>query len=723
MGVIMGTAAYMSPEQARGSVADHRADVWSFGVVLYEMLTGTRLFEGATVSDVLAAVLRADPNWGVLPTDTPSAVRRLLRRCLDRDRKERLQHIGDARVELNEALTAPASEETIAAAATQTSGRRQALPWVAGMVVVGLLTGLAGWSLRPTSTPATPERFVVSASPSPSPMSPMSEPTLAISPDGRVVAYWAVVDGVAGLYVRHVDRLDGELLTALDPARGFFFSPDGAWVGFWTATDSTLKKIQVAGGPPVTLTSTAGAPRGASWGPDGTIVFAQQGAGNGLFRVSEAGGDSEMITTPEPPERHYWPEILPDGNAVLFTVESGDNTGQIAVLNLDTGESHVLLPAGTKPRYVSTGHLVYNVGETLRAVRFDMDRLEVLGDPIPVLEGMATVGNRASVAISADGTLVYQPGGADVGATRTLVWVDRNGDEEAVAAELLAYDGVELSPDGQRSANTIREAGSPDVWIYDFARNVPMQLTRDPGLDWVPVWTPGGERVLFASNRDGPQRVYARNADGTGDAEVLTDADVGRGPISMTPDGSTLLFYTLASMNFGMGLLSMDDLTTTDLFQSEFAYGHGQISPDGRLLAYESNEEGQDEIYVRPFPNVSDNRVKVSLDGGFVPRWAGNELFYQTYPDGDRATGMVTIMATRIEMEPTLSAGNVVPVFTGPYRAGELALRRPAPFDVSNDGQRFLMIKESTGAGDSGPPIILVQDWIEDVKNQFPTGQ
>jgi hypothetical protein len=445
-----------------------------------------------------------------------------------------------------------------------------------------------------------------------------------------------------------------------------------------------------------------------------------QGGGNGLFRVSDAGGDAEMITTPTRPERHYWPDILPNGNAVLFAIESGDNTGQIAVLNLDTGESHVLLPTGTKPRYVSTGHLVYSVDDTLRAVQFDADRLEVLGDPIPVLEGMATAAFQASVAISADGTLVYQQGG-DVSVERTLVWVDRNGVEEAVSAEPLAYEGVELSPDDQRSANTIMgESGSFDVSVYDLVRNVPMQLTRDPATDWVPVWTPEGERVLWTSNRDGAARVYAKNADGTGDAEPLTDDDVARGPVSMTPDGSALLFYTSDTANYGMGLLSMDDLTTTELFQSDFAYGHGQISPDGRFIAYESNEEGQEEIYVRPFPNVYDDRVKVSLDGGFIPRWAGNELFYQTYPDGGRNSGMLTVMATRIEMEPTLSAGNTVPLFTGLYRAGELALRRPATFDVSDDGQRFLMIKESTGAGAEGPPIILIQNFDEELRRLFP---
>ena len=370
MGVIMGTAAYMSPEQAAGQATDKRSDIWSFGVVLFEMLTGQRIFAGETVSHVLGAVLQVEPRWQALRSDTPQAVVRLLHRCLLKDRKKRLPDIGVARLELDEALALPLSAEASRVLAPTSSTGQSFLLWVVATAVVAtVVTGGVMWTLWPSPAPSSPQRFVASASPSAVPDAPSGNTHLAVSPDGSTIVYRTVADGVGRVYVRRVDRLEGELLQGVERASSVFFSPDGQWLGFTTGVDQTLKKIQVTGGAAITLCPMPTAPRGASWGPDDTIIFARFGAGVGLLRVSAAGGEPEMLTAPEFPDRHYWPEVLPSGRAVLFTIGHGGNitgeTSQIAVLDLETQEQRILIEGGTHPRYV-LGHLVYSFKVPLR---------------------------------------------------------------------------------------------------------------------------------------------------------------------------------------------------------------------------------------------------------------------------------------------------------------------------------------------------------------------
>ena len=454
MGVIIGTAAYMSPEQARGKQVDKRADIWAFGVVLFEMLTGQRPFEGRDVSETLAAVMMKEPEWPALPTSVPAPLGRLLRRCLEREPKDRLRDIGDARVELRDVHETPppsGADTTAPASVAQPAGWRQALPWALGTLIMGsLVTGLVVWSLRPEPPRASPERWVVTAPPSPSavPASPNAT-QLAISPDGGAIIYRAEVGGVTGLYVRHADRLEGELLFGSPRGLGgFFVSPGGAWVGFSTVEDRTYKKVPITGGPAITLCPSPSAPRGASWAPDDTIIFARAGVGLGLFRVSAAGGEPQILTTPEAPEAHYWPALIPGRQAVLFTIVQENlagEPGRIAVLDLETGEQRVLIQGGSHARYVPSGHLVYSFEDTVRAVAFDADTLDVLGDPVPVLDGVATTNDGgAHLAISDNGTLVYRQGGGTAPA-RSLVWVDREGNEESVAAEPRPYRAVQLS--------------------------------------------------------------------------------------------------------------------------------------------------------------------------------------------------------------------------------------------------------------------------------------
>ena len=726
MGVIMGTAAYMSPEQAKGKVVDKRADVWAFGAVLYEMLTGRRAFVGGDVSDTLAAVLRAEVDLDALPKATPSRLRRVVSVCLRKDARQRVGDIAAVRLAMEGAFETTASVSAAEAVAPQPAKWRQALPLaLVALILGGVIVGLAVWILRTPPT-GSPERFVVSAPPSAVPSPPTNQTELAISPDGNLIVYRATVDGEDGLYVRPVESLEGRLLPGTAGAGSIFFSPEGDEVGFSTGVDQTLKKIRVSGGPTTTLAPMPTGPRGASWGPDDTIIFARGGAGNGLFQVSAAGGEPVMLTEPEAPERHYWPEVLPNGRGVLFTIEQGQvDTRQLAVLDIATGDQRVLPLNGSHPRYLSSGHVVYSSsGDTLWAVGFDADQLNVVGDPIPVLEGVFRGGpGGANVAVSADGSLVYQVGAAAVGARRTLVWVDRQGTEEAVAAEPRPYEGVALSPDGLRVATEVRDPNNSDIIIYDLARETPTRFTLAPGRDFDPIWTPDGARLLWSGFRDGSANVFWKSADGTGEVEQLTSHADGQGASSITPDGKTLLFWQGRGIGFDVGIMSLDDPQTTDwLFENPFRFAHSQISPDGRWVAYTSDEEGQDEVYVRPFPNVEDGREKVSQDGGFVPRWGPNsdELFYQAYQGTDRESGWVTMMMAPINTEPRLRPGTPVALFSGPYRAGEALLGVPRPYDVSDDGQRFLIIKEATGAEAAPNDIVLVQHFDEELTRLFP---
>ena len=725
MGMIMGTAAYMSPEQASGQTADKRSDIWSFGVVLYEMLTGRSIFVGETVSHVLGAVLQIEPKWEALRSDTPTAVVRLLHRCLQKDRKKRLPDIGVARLELDEALAVQPSGDVSPVVASATTIGRPSLVWMAAVAVVAAVVGGGTmWNLRPSPAAGSPVRSVISASPSAVPGPPSLQTELAVSPDGTMVVYGTLVDGESRAYLRRVDRLEGEPLGDVQQASTFFFSPDGQWVGFATSVDRTLKKIQVTGGAAITLCPMPRSPRGATWEPDDTIIFSRFEPGTGLFRVSAAGGEPEALTMAEAPERHYWPEFLPSGRAVLFTIgatsDVSSEDSQIAVLDLDSMEQRVLIEGGTHPRLVSD-YLVYSFSDTLRAVRFDTDRLEVLGDPIPVLEGLTgRTSGGVNLDVSDDGALVYQTGGLGSNA-RTLVWVDRQGNEEAVPAEARSYDALQLFPDGRSVLTHVQDGDNSDVMIYDLERDTPTRFTFASGLDQWAIISPDGERVVFSSSRDGGLNLYWKAADGTGEVHRLTTSTNLQAVSSFSPDGRSVLVNEATTDGvLDIGVLAMDgDGSVEWLLQEPFYEAYAEISPDGRWLAYTSNESGQFEIYVRPFPNVHDGKRQISRDFGFYPMWGpdGRELFYQT--NAGPGAEILTVMAVPIETEPSLTVGNPVPLFEGPYRRIEVNTFRP--YDISSDGQRFLMLKEVANVDerDEGT-IILVQNWIEELTNLFP---
>ena len=520
----------------------------------------------------------------------------------------------------------------------------------------------------------------------------------------------------AGSRTLHYEAGMARTATAWAP----FFSPDGEWVGYFDLEDSALKKIRLDGSQSVTLCPITSNLLSASWGPDDTIVFSS-GASDALRRVPASGGEPEPLWAgvDAPPRETVlrWVELLPDGRAALASVggEPGLGLGgetQVVVVSLDTGEREVLL-AGTSPRYASSGHIIYWREGSLWAVPFDADQRVVTGPSTPVLEGVAIRSNcLANFAIGGT-SLVYGPVAAAV--TSTLVWVDREGNEEVVAAEPRPYVGIALSPDGGRAVIQVNDPDNTDLIMYDLARDTPTRFTFDPAADMLPVWTPDGERVAFASNRDGDLDIYWKAADGTGQVERLTTSEGFRAPGPFLPDGMTMLFME-GSQAIDIGVLSLNgDHRVEWLLESNANETSADLSPDGRWLVYLSNESGQDEVYVQPFPNVDDGKWQISRDGGFSPRWGpdSREVFFLT---AERPGALVTLMAAVNDTEPTFTPGIPRRLFdVGPYPSGAGWF---SPYDVSPDGQRFLMITEDTSTRSDS--LILVQNWFEELKRLVP---
>jgi serine/threonine-protein kinase len=492
-----------------------------------------------------------------------------------------------------------------------------------------------------------------------------------------------------------------------------FFSPDGEFIGFFA--EGKLKKTSLAGGSPITLCDAPPGGRSGDWFED-TIVFnAAFESGQSLYRVSANGGEPEMLATVNSDEgeiSYFAPQILPDGKDLLFTIEFFPGN-QTALLSLETGEQKVILENARQTRYLSTGHLVYEQSRTgnLMAVPFDLAALEVTGDSVPVVQGVRQTRNSyVDYAISDNGTLVYSPSTSGGGLNRTLVWVDRKGQEEPLAAEPQSYQSPRISPDGSRIAITIDESGGSDVWIYDLEREIPTRLTFDPAADHFPVWTPNGRRIVFDSGRVGEgHNLFWKAADGTGQAERLTTSPSNQTAHSFSPDGKRLVFGDTATTK--MQVLSMEgERTSQPLFQSQFTEDKGMISPDGHWIAYASNESGQLEVYVRPFPNVEEGKLQISSDGGTEPVWApqGQELFYR---NGE------AMMKVGIKTEPTFTAGSPEVLFTGRHTIS-LAVTN---YDISRDGQRFLMIKAAEGEEGQQDQINVVLNWFEELKRLVPT--
>ena len=726
-GIILGTAAYMSPEQARGKVVDKRTDLWAFGCLLYEMLTGLRPFGGDDVADTIAAVVRADPDWSRLPADTPAAIRRLLRRCLEKERVRRLADAADARLELDEALHPTAGDayaDPVGPPARRAvhTGWQRALPWVStGVLAAVLAVAFVLWALWRVVPPTRVTRTTV-GTPDSAALNINGYGNLALSPDGANIVF--VGNGGTQLFVRPLDTLEPVLIVSGRSVRGpLFVSPNSQWVGF--SSDNALMKVRITGGPPVTLTTVDSISRGATWGPDNTIIFATGNPATGLQRVSAEGGTPEVLTQPDHAQDegdHVWPEMLPGGGAVLFTITSrtgGLDKAQIAVRDLRTGTHKILLRGGSHARYVASGHLVYVAAGTLRAIPFDLNRLEAHGTAVPVVPRLVTSNTgTAECAVATDGTLVYMdmPGLVAANA-RTLVWVDRNGKERPIPAPPRAYQQPRLSPDGKRVALWISDQ-EDDIWVWGMGQTLLARLTVDPGMDRFPVWTRDGQRIVFTSNRDSAAlNLWWQAADGSGEAERLTTNNNSQFPTGTTPDGHVVFFE--AGPTTGLDLLQValgGTHQVTPLQQTKFDEKNGAVSPDGRWLAYDSNRSGSFEIYVRPFPN-GGSQVQVSTAGGTRPLWAANgkELFYV----GAGNSAELSLWQVPVQVSgATWNVGAPMKLFTGHYLSAGTSGRT---YDVSPDGQQFLMIKAAGTDGSLAPSLIVVQHWDEELKRLVPT--
>ncbi len=707
-GVILGTAAYMSPEQARAKAVDKRTDIWAFAVVLFEMLTGRQVFTGETVSDTMASVLAREPEWSSLPLNLHPRIRLLLERCLEKDAKNRYHDIADVRVDIQKVLADPSGilMQQIATAKPRTR-LRMGLPWVAAAVVLAaLVVGVAVWRFKPTE-PREVMRFDYSL-PEGRQFSDLGYPAIAVSPDGKRIVY----STPEGLYLRSENELTAKLIAGTEGGTtNPFFSPDGKWIGYYSAKDHKLKKIVVSGGAPVALCDVVNL-RGAWWDESNAIIYSQ--FNSDIMRISADGGTPESIVKLKSGELGA-PQILPDGKSILYTSDLLSGQSKIVVQSLKSRESKELF-TGSGARYLPTGHIIYQVpdNKSLLAVAFNLDRLEVEAGAVPVLEG---VGQHA---VSDSGTLAYIPE-ASSAFPKSLVWVSRDGKEEPLPVPPNDYAFFRISPDGKRVALQAMATKMYNVWIWDIAREAMMRLTLDEASsNLIPLWTPDGKRIVYAFDREnkfGMGDIYWKAADGTGEAEKLASSP-GRGlfPWSWSKDGKSLALweFTLSSIQGDIGLLSMEgDHARTPLLQAKYSEHDPRISHDGRWMAYSSNESGKMEVYVRPFPEVNTGKWQVSTNGGNSPLWSPNdrELYYRS---GD------AVMVTSVEIEPAFKPGKSAVLFRRSFpgirgvEAADIAL-----WDISPDGKRFLMLR-AAAAGDPRK-INIVLNWFEELKQRVPT--
>jgi serine/threonine-protein kinase len=718
-GVLLGTAAYMSPEQARGESADRRADIWAFGVVLMEMLTGNRVYAGKTLSDTLAGVLAREPEWGDLPGDTPAPVRRLLERCLDKEAGQRLQAIGEARIAIERYLEDPTGND-VAEDTAGASPVRRFLPWaVAGVAVIALISSLAVFGSRGGATNQSMRLEV--ALTEDNLFVPLGA-TAVLSPDGMRIVYVTETDSGQTLSVRSLDQLEGTpLLSGNGPTRPYhpFFSPDGQWVGF--ATTEQLKKVPITGGTPISLCKVNRS-RGASWGPNNTIVVAPEN-GSGLFMVSAAGGELQPLTTLDSEKgevSHRWPQVVP-GDAVIFTSmpqgSASADGGVIESVSLETGERTVLHRGGSYGRWVPSGHLVYSRENTLFAMPFDIKEMKATGSPAPIVQGVtASSGNGGTqISFSDTGALAYVSG--EIGVPEyPVMMMDRNGVVSTLWEEPGAYANPKLSPDGRRLSMTVLRDGNWDVWVYDLERKVSTRLTFHDGYDGDQVWSPDGEYLTFTSDRDGPENPYRKRADGSGEAERLAEIESDFWATSWSPDGKWIL-GEIQSTSFDLWAIPADGSgEPVEYLATEFFERFPAISPDGRWVAYMSDESGREEVYVRPFPFAA-GKWQVSDGGGGWPSWSpdGSEIFYRSDDGLMSATVTTESGSFRAGRPLSLTSGGLSNNQVGIAVAGSVF----PDYEITPDGQSFIILQGGEGQSRQNH-VILVTRWFDVLRETFP---
>ena len=705
---ILGSPAYMSPEQARGLPVDRRTDIWAFGCLLYEMLCGRRAFAGERAQEVLARILEREPDFSLLPPDLPRPVEKLLRRCLEKDRRQRLRDIGDARLELLDALAHPETGPAITGPHAPGAHRtRRALFRGSGWKLVALVTLAAvaiGLLLQATreAPPQVVTRFTI-------PEGGNAGAGLALSPDGHMLAYvtWQ------GLVVRALDHLDSRLVASNNLVQGNpFFSPDGQWVGFrgW----ESLRRVSIAGGAVETLADRI-YPAG-DWAGKDEVLF---GDARGLFRIAAAGGVPEQLLATSGIEQVVAVEALPDREAVLFTViptrgnsmrmAASSPAARIEALDMRTGKRHLVLRGGGRPRLTPTGHLLYASGNTIYAVAFDLRALETRGEAVPVV----TAPGMIDFDVSDNGTLAYQNlSGSEA---RELVWVDRRGIEEPLGAPARGYIYPRISPDGARVALDMNEPGvERNVWVWDLRRATLERFTKDPAHHPIAAWSPDGRYLYYGGERSGASKVYRQAADGSGTEELLLDSDELQMPVSFVPDGRLLVSVGAGPQRDIHLMQQLDgERRLLPLIQGPANELTAEVSPDGRWVAYDSDESGQFEVYVRPFPGADDgSRWQVSIAGGRQPLWSrdGRELFYRSF-DG-------AVMSVAVTPGATFEAGRARRLFEGSAYSGGGSQGGGRTYDVAPDGKRFLMVKLPPAG--KAPELVVVLNWFEELGRLAP---
>ena len=715
MGVIMGTAAYMSPEQARGKPVDRRADIWAFGVVLFEMLTGKKAFEGEDVSLTLASVMKSDVNVTTLPHDLPANVRTVLRRCLEKEPSQRVRDIGDVRLAMEGVFESTGSARGESTAALHPLVWQRPIPAIISALALVVITGLAVWALT-RSAPAAPD-FVARFSivlPSGFANGPHSQ--IALSPDGTHLVYAANDQ----LYLRDMDQMEAAPIRRTEGAVEPFFSPDGQSVGFWA--DGQLKRVSLTGGAAVTIGESV-EPFGISWGSDDAILF---GGLSGVWRVPASGGTPQLIIpVGDDGDAIPGPQLLPGGEWVLFSLYP---TQQVMIQSLATGERRVLLEdGGTNARYVPTGHLVYVLEGTLLAQPFDIEQRTLTPGPVPLVEGISQLsqipGASAEVALSDNGSLAYV---ADRSASgdRTLALVGRDGQVEPIGVPPAQYLTPRVSPDGGKLVVQTAEDDGNVLWVYDLAGNTQIQQLTFSGDNQRPIWTPDSQRLTFSSDRDGTMSLYEMPADGSGVPERLTTAEDGtfHWAAAWSSDGQTLLFNVQRQLvtDWDIWTLPDADQETQGLYDTpETIYLGAELSPNGEWLAYGAGSGVLAmDIYVEPFPPTGSRR-KISQNGGYWPLWSpdGDQLFYR--PPATEVGITLTLRSVDVVTEPDFAFGNeqTLPI------EGFIVVPFHRDYDMTPDGDRFVMVfpADQTDSSESLPPQInVVLNWDEELKARVP---
>ena len=723
-GIILGTAAYMAPEQAKGFAADHRSDIFSFGCVVFEMLTGRQAFQGDSMTDIIASVIKSEPDLALLPSGLHPRIRELLGRCLAKDPRRRWHAIADVRVELDSILSDPRGlkAEPLPAPAAQPLWKRL-VPIAATAVITAAIAGVAGWWLRPAAT--NPVRRFSMLLPEEQRLTRTGRHNIAISPDGLSIVY--VADNQ--LMLRRMGDVDARPIQGTNQDINTpFFSPDGQWVAFYAVPEQRLKKVAISGGASVTIADFSN-PYGASWGGDDQILLGQ--GDRGIARVSANGGKVQTLIPAKSGEVMHGPQLLPDGDHVLFTVTRDASNArwdhaQIVVQSLASGERKVLIDGGSDARYVATGHLLYALGSNMLAVPFDADASELRGGPVPVIERVmrSSAANTAAsfFAVSRDGVLAYFVGdNPDAVVTRTIVSVDRRGARSPLPVAAGPHVEPRLSPDGRQLVTVIDDGkGELNLWIHDLAGRVAPRRLTFGGSSTSPAWTADGRQVLFISTREGGRpAIFKQNADGAGAAERVGPGDgaVPTNDVFPSVDGNLVLFR---DSNRGTGDVMMlplkGEAKAKPVIEGPNNQLQASLSPDGRWVAYVSDEGGIGQVFVQPFPpNGAKYQVFNGRDGARAPLWApdGKRLFYLEY----LANNLARLVSVDVQTQSGFSFGNRA-VITENVDRGAGAW----PYAVTSDGEHFLAVFRGDTASERVPraEMRITLNWFEELKQRVP---